>query len=151
MVRVPYRIPGLGGVPWLVILLVASAILPSHLPSTKISFIGGIIASFFLDNPPGPFHLIKYVSAGLSIDFLHCFSKEQNSYYFDVAIGALSYVLSVLSLITLFSLVGVNMRVLALGLPYVILLHAIFGALAGYISHLIASIVKRAKITCPLI
>ncbi|MHA1722627.1 MAG: hypothetical protein ACTSXW_06055 [Candidatus Baldrarchaeia archaeon] len=101
MVRIPYRIPGLGGVPWLVILLVLPAILPSQLQSTKISFIGGLIASFFLDNPPGPFHLIKYVSAGLSIDLLHHISKNHSSYYLKVIIGALSYVISVTSLITL--------------------------------------------------
>jgi len=135
----------LGGVPWLVVLLVVPVILPSQLSSTKISFISGLIASFFLDNPPGPFHLIKYVSAGLSIDSLHYISKSHSSYYLKVIIGALSYVISVISLITLFSLVGISMRVLALGLPYVITLHAVFGALAGYISYLIASIIKIAK------
>jgi len=67
--------PGLGGVPWLVILLITPAFLSSRLSSTRISFIGGLIASFLLDTPPGPFHLIKYISAGLTIDLLHYILK----------------------------------------------------------------------------
>jgi len=75
MFHVPFRMPGLGGVPWLVILLITPAFLSSRLSSTRISFIGGLIASFLLDTPPGPFHLIKYISAGLTIDLLHYILK----------------------------------------------------------------------------
>jgi len=145
--RIPLRVPGLGGVPWLVILLIVPEILSFKLSSTKISFIGGLIASFFLDNPPGPFHLIKYILAGLTIDFFHHILKKCSDYYVNVAIGALSYIISFTSLIILFALIGVNMRVLALGIFYVIALHAIFGAFAGYLSHLIINMVKRGKIT----
>ena len=99
----------------------------------------------FIRHSPGLSHLIKYISAGLTIDLLHYILKNHNTHYIKAVIGASSYAVSFTSLATLFILIGINTRALKLGFPYVLTLHVAFGALAGFISYLIINIVEKAK------
>ena len=140
--RIPIHMPGVGGVLWFIILLIASIVIQIPLPATEIAFLGGLVNSFMFDNPPGPFSLIKYIAAGITIDLLWLILKKHSLIY-DILIGAIAYSVSFLMLALTFIFFGIKMQVLSLGLPYLVAVHAVLGGISGFIVY---TIVKKIPI-----
>ena len=145
LIRIPVRVPGFGGLLWLIILMLSSVIIPTNFSATQVAFIGGLFSSFIIDTPPGPYHLVKYLSAGITMDLLNKLTKT-HGVVSQVIIGAVSYGVSIIATIATFSLFGIKMQALALGILYVILLHMIFGGIGGIISYTIASRVRKGNL-----
>ncbi len=141
--KLPLHIPGAGSAPWLGVMIIARGLSDYAMTTTLIGLIVGVIA-FGMDMPPGPWHIVKYVVAGMIIDIMDRLLLRRTTSSISYGLtGALAGFAKVLGIYIIALLLSLPVFIIHSLLVYAVALNGAFGFVVGIIAYHVVEAVRR--------
>ena len=143
LLRIPLHIPGAGSIIWIAIFIIARAYSSYPLISTSIGLISGTVVTLAgIDFPPGPQHFVKYVIAGVTADATRKVIRRESALTYAL-LGTLISLSKLLSVYVMSYILGIPIIIVKMMLAYVLVLHVVFGAIAGIVAYYVVIVIKK--------
>ena len=137
LLRIPLHVPGHSGVLWVALFVICRGLVDKRGSGVLLGVVTGVLAQFMGFGDVGPLEWTKWVAAGLILEALtFLIPGDLRSFPKAIVVGAGLHLGKLAALTLAGVILQVPFALLFLGLGYSATMHAVFGALGGFLGAL---------------